>query len=785
MTHTKSPVRVIGRYALYDQIGAGGMATVHFGRLLGPAGFAKTVAIKRLHPHFARDPEFASMFLDEARLAARIHHPNVVATIDVVAKEGELFLVMEFVEGLSLSGLFWEAVRGGSRLPLGIIGAIMTNVLAGLHAAHEAKNERGESLRLIHRDVSPQNVIVGKDGVARVLDFGIAKAIGRSHTTREGRIKGKIAYMAPEQIRAQTLDRRVDVYAASVMLWELVTMRRLYDEEDDAATIYKAVNDVPDKPSTLVPSLSADVDEIIMRGLSKDREVRFSTAREMAIEVSRVFGTDSAMAVGDFVGRSGQETLMLLASKVQEIELASGEVDVLAELASNVPAPASRPEPASSETTLPVLPDLGSATGAAPARTAGHDTLLAPPKRSAATELMATPELPPESTSPSAAPPRVQLPPLDLGTSAGAFGTARPRSEPVKPVTREAAADDADAPKPSAALELDLPRRGQNSGFAMDPRSARALPRGFAAPAAGPAYAPLQRARPSLALPIVAAASILAIGALGIGGYVLVGRAAPSASAAAGPAPPGGLERACESGRKHILMGGPDIGAFDAYGWVVELWLAREDKPALDASRPGIAELRGPDGSLPEAFGLGLAAGDHGEVTFGDLPSPPPHPGTEPGIVVRFSGGYVSKFFSDNTRGAFVTVAESAYTKSGATIGALYAKCAHLPYHDVGAWFKGVDLATAADSLGFTVAGYTEAPWVSRGTFDPHGHAKNGFEAYQQHRLGIDKDAFKTQLEILGASVDDSKQGTTIIFTAANPTRATSAARWLTERVGL
>jgi serine/threonine-protein kinase len=282
------PERVIGRYALYDQIGAGGMATVHYGRLLGPAGFSKTVAIKRLHPHFARDPEFASMFLDEARLAARIHHPNVVATLDVVAKDGELFLVMEFVEGLSLSGVFWECLRTNTPIPLGVIGAVIQNVLAGLHAAHEATTEQGMPLALIHRDVSPQNVLVGRDGVARVLDFGIAKAIGRSHTTREGRIKGKLAYMPPEQIRGQELDRRADIYAASVMLWELLTMRRPYDEDDDAATIYKVVHETPPEVRSFAPDVPAEIDALVMQGVSKERAGRFPTARAMAMALAQL-----------------------------------------------------------------------------------------------------------------------------------------------------------------------------------------------------------------------------------------------------------------------------------------------------------------------------------------------------------------------------------------------------------------------------------------------------------------------------------------------------------------
>src|SRR5262245_394878 len=150
------------------------MATVHLGRLLGPVGFSRTVAIKRLHAQFATDPEFVSMFLDEARLAARIRHPNVVPTLDVVATEGELFVVMEYVHGESLSRLIKEEARNGRRIPPRIAASLISGTLQGLHAAHEARDERGNPLNIVHRDVSPQNILVGSDGIARVLDFGVA-----------------------------------------------------------------------------------------------------------------------------------------------------------------------------------------------------------------------------------------------------------------------------------------------------------------------------------------------------------------------------------------------------------------------------------------------------------------------------------------------------------------------------------------------------------------------------------------------------------------------------------
>src|SRR5258708_3447542 len=192
------PHIIDGRYAIYDEIASGGMATVHFGCSLGAGAFSRVVAVKRLHAHLARENEFVTMFMDEARVAARIRHPNVAPILDVVATDREIFLVMEYVHGESLSKLF-GAMRA-SRQPMPVAAAILVGLLGGLHAAHEATDERGMSLRIVHRDVSPQNLIIGADGVARIVDFGIAKAVGRLQHTQTGEIKGKFGYMAPEQV---------------------------------------------------------------------------------------------------------------------------------------------------------------------------------------------------------------------------------------------------------------------------------------------------------------------------------------------------------------------------------------------------------------------------------------------------------------------------------------------------------------------------------------------------------------------------------------------------------
>jgi serine/threonine protein kinase len=312
-------VRVLGRYALYDEIAAGGMATVHIGRLLGPVGFSRTVAIKRLHAQFAKDPEFVSMFLDEARLAARIRHPNVIGTLDVVALSGELFLVMEYVPGESFARLWRSARDSGRPIPVPIVVAIMVTVLEGLHAAHEATNDRGEPLGIVHRDVSPHNILVGTDGVARVLDFGVAKAAGRLQTTREGQLKGKISYMAPEQIQG-TVDRTTDVYAASVVLWEALTGRRLFFAENEARTLANVLYPKVEPPSRLARGVSAALDAIVLKGLDPNPANRFATAREMARALQMAVPPAPAFAVSDWVESTAGTTIQSRASRVASIE---------------------------------------------------------------------------------------------------------------------------------------------------------------------------------------------------------------------------------------------------------------------------------------------------------------------------------------------------------------------------------------------------------------------------------------------------------------------------------
>lgn len=375
-SEARGPLRVIGRYALFGEIASGGMATVHIGRLLGPVGFSRTIAIKRLHPQYAKDPEFVSMFLDEARVAARIQHPNVVATLDVVALEGELFLVMEYVDGESLARIL-RAMRTENRtVPPKIAASIVVNMLHGLHAAHEARSEKGEPLGIVHRDVSPQNVLVGTDGISRVLDFGVAKASGRVQTTKEGQVKGKIAYMPPEQLAGEVVDRRCDVYAASVVLWETLTARRLFDGDNDGVVLTKVLSGNVAPPSSVVPGLNSAVDDVLMRGLSRNPDKRFQTAAELADAIEDTLGIESPRKIAEFVKSCAGDALAKRQARVKQIEMSSGDLTL-------EPSPQSDPSgvglvPAA-RTSAPNLAQ--SQDGSSATRLSSVTASLAPPRK--------------------------------------------------------------------------------------------------------------------------------------------------------------------------------------------------------------------------------------------------------------------------------------------------------------------------------------------------------------------------------------------------------------------
>jgi serine/threonine-protein kinase len=297
------------------------MATVHLGRLVGDEGFGRTVAIKRLRPHCATDPRIVLAFLDEAWLATRVRHPNVVSTLDVVTEPGEVYLVMDYVEGEALSTLVKASRR--ARVPPGIVVAIVAGVLRGLGAAHEAVSESGEPLDLIHRDVSPQNILVGVDGIPRLLDFGVAKALGRRQSTRNRELKGKLAYMSPEQLTGGEVTQRTDLFAVGIVLWELLAGRRLFRGEHEGQTITRTLLAPLVPPSTIAPYAPAVLDAIVMRALERDPSKRFASAMEMVHALEAAMVPASMGIVGEWVKSVARESLQDRANQVRAIEIRS------------------------------------------------------------------------------------------------------------------------------------------------------------------------------------------------------------------------------------------------------------------------------------------------------------------------------------------------------------------------------------------------------------------------------------------------------------------------------
>jgi serine/threonine-protein kinase len=273
---------VLGRYELLVPIAAGGMAQVWAARMRGARQFQKIVAVKTMLPKLSEDEQFEQMFLDEASLASQIRHPNVVEIMDLGEHAGVLYLVMEWIEGVPLNQLMKSAKKNGG-VPTSVATRIALQASAGLHAAHELTDERGALVGLVHRDVSPQNILVTYDGVTKVVDFGVAKATALGGgATVAGQIKGKVGYMAPEQVKGEGLDRRVDVFAMGIVLYALTTGKHPFRRESEAATMYNICAPTPVMaPSKVVPDYPPELEPIVLKALAKDVSERYSSCDEL------------------------------------------------------------------------------------------------------------------------------------------------------------------------------------------------------------------------------------------------------------------------------------------------------------------------------------------------------------------------------------------------------------------------------------------------------------------------------------------------------------------------
>ncbi len=300
----RDPVPASSRYECLVKVASGGMATVYVGRLRGKHGFSRLVAIKRAHAHLLDDDQLRRGLIGEARIAAQIHDPHVVSVLDVDEPGGELMLVMDYIEGGSLSQLLANAGKRGERIAPGVVTRILLDACAGLSAAHELCDEAGQPLSIVHRDVSPHNILVGIDGLSRIADFGIAKWAEGTQATTTG-LKGKFSYMAPEYIKTRTLDQRGDVFALGVVAWEAFTGQRLFRGDGELETIQQVVGAEAAPVSSVVPSVPAAFDLPVARALEKDPAARFDSARDFAkalLGAAESAGVDvGVMQVGDAV----------------------------------------------------------------------------------------------------------------------------------------------------------------------------------------------------------------------------------------------------------------------------------------------------------------------------------------------------------------------------------------------------------------------------------------------------------------------------------------------------
>jgi eukaryotic-like serine/threonine-protein kinase len=367
-------VEQVGKYVPIAELGRGGMATAYLTSFSGPGGFNKLMVVKRLRPALAAEPDFLRMFLDEARLAARIDHPNIVHTSEIGYDGTNYFIAMEFVDGQPLENVIRRnkqqvAGKGASpadieaapSIPLNLHLHILTKVLEGLDSAHDLKDFDGSPLNVVHRDVSPHNVMVTYDGHIKLLDFGIAKAADSTTDTRTGFLKGKCAYMAPEQFGGEGVNRRADLFSVGIMLWQAITGRRLWRGLSDTEIFARLAKDEVPSPRTVVGTLDEKLEQICMKALATDQNKRFASAAEFQGALEDYIATKPELRASPRdISKLMQELFAKERAKIQSLiedqvnrSKRSGEVMSLAEYFGNSTSNRSDVEPLPSSTASP------------------------------------------------------------------------------------------------------------------------------------------------------------------------------------------------------------------------------------------------------------------------------------------------------------------------------------------------------------------------------------------------------------------------------------------------
>ncbi len=321
MRYRRRAMERIGPYEVTELLAAGGMAEIFIGRKTGPGGFEKPLVVKRIHKKLLGDREIEAMFVDEARVQALLDHPHIVQIYDFGEDKGSYYIAMEYIAGATLRWVIDNAAAVRRRVPVAHALRIIGDVLAGLHYAHERADDDGQPLRLIHRDISPVNILVARSGQAKLCDFGVAKSELQRAMTRVGIVKGKFRYMSPEQLSAEPLDRRADLFAVGCVLWEILIGRRLFDQnnEDDAVAAIRAGN-YPD-PSDLRRDVPKAIDRVLRRALHPNRDKRYRTARDLQLGVEELLRTlptsSNSVLVGEYVSAELDGSVAEYSSRTQ------------------------------------------------------------------------------------------------------------------------------------------------------------------------------------------------------------------------------------------------------------------------------------------------------------------------------------------------------------------------------------------------------------------------------------------------------------------------------------
>ena len=349
----------LGRYLVLKHLASGGMADVLLGRSDGIEGFERHVVLKRIRPEYARDSRFIRMFLDEARVAATLHHQHIVQVHDIGEAAGEYFIAMEYLHGEDVRSVLSSASKRRAHTPLDIAIAIVSAAAAGLHYAHERTGSDLRPLGIVHRDVSPSNILVGYDGAIKVVDFGIAKATMREDT-QSGSLKGKISYMSPEQCKGAPVDRRSDVYALGVVLYELATTVRLFKGDNSYLVMEQIVRGKTAPPNVRRPDLPQELSDIIMRALAPDPDQRYATADELRVALDQLAASAGLTASSSTIAaymrdQFGQRPEPWLGANTQQLRTLD-----------DVPTVVGPPLPTASWTERPATGSVPRATGAIP-----------------------------------------------------------------------------------------------------------------------------------------------------------------------------------------------------------------------------------------------------------------------------------------------------------------------------------------------------------------------------------------------------------------------------------